>query len=179
MTNVACPSVRPFRRAPLSRSHDDRSRRGHGERCRISTRLSSCNSHEFIMERAGKEVRVHTFVRRLVRSFVRNIEFQCGGSPPNLSASVIEVGRVGQGLIHSGRSVAGRSVGLVKQYSGAYGSISDSAHSTSVAVSNAAGSLCNSSTLALIPSCAQPRCRPAALPPSQEEIANGASLTSI
>ena len=101
MTNVARPSVR----ASPSRSHDYRSRRGHSERSRISTRLSSCNSQEFIIEKGKRSVRSAASVRSFVRR-PRNIEFQCGGSPTNLSVrvGVIVVGRVGQGLIHARRS---------------------------------------------------------------------------
>ena len=109
--------VRHVGGASLTRSHDYRSRRGHGERSRISTRLSSCNSQEFIIGKGSREER-----ERTVPSRPPNIEFQCGGSPTNLSVGVIDVGRVGQGLIH----VVRQSAGLVKQYSGAYGSISDS-----------------------------------------------------
>ena len=89
---------------------------------RISTRLSSCNSQEFIIGKGRREER-----ERTVPSRPPNIEFQCGGSPTNLSVGVIDVGRVGQGLIH----VVRQSAGLVKQYSGAYGSIADRRRSSS------------------------------------------------
>ena len=62
ISNDKCsPSVRSF-----SRSHDYRSRRGHSEHSRISTRLSSCNSQEFIIEKG----------KRFVRSFVRSAAAQ-------------------------------------------------------------------------------------------------------
>ena len=72
MTNVARPSVR----ASPSRSHDYRSRRGHSERSRISTRLSSCNSQEFIIEKGKRSVR--WFVRSQYRVSVRRISYKSG-----------------------------------------------------------------------------------------------------
>ena len=111
MTNVA----RPSGRASLSRSHDYRSRRGHSERSRISTRLSSCNSQEFIIERGKRSVR--WIVRSQYRVSVRRISYKSGRRRRRHPR--------GSGINTR------RSVDLVKQYSGAYGSISECAHSTS------------------------------------------------
>ena len=81
MTNVARrPSVRRVGHvggASLTRSHDYRSRRGHGERSRISTRLSSCNSQEFIIGKgSGEEREDRSFAAAQYRVSVRRISYQ-------------------------------------------------------------------------------------------------------
>ena len=132
--------------ASLTRSHDYRSRRGHGERSRISTRLSSCNSQEFIIGKGSREEREdRSFAAAQYRVSVRRISYKSerrrhrrwpGGSGINTRRP--SVGR-------SGKAIFWRIWLNLRQR----------AHSTSRAVQcGAAGSLCNSSTLALIPSCA-------------------------
>ena len=93
MTNVARPFVRPSVALPVHMIIGAEGVTASAAEYRQDYRVATPKSLLQRRERGPS-----------VGSFVRNIEFQCGGSPTNLGGGGVAI-LVGQGLIHVGRSI--------------------------------------------------------------------------